>query len=494
MTTKELRNHAAEMLKSIASDLRNTQSHEEEFIKSQGRGPRTSQTDAGEVHGVARQDSNFTIEEMVSEYRALRSSTLRLWNKAHTSFRPEDVSDIGRFNEAIDHLLAASIFSFAKAMREAEEAEKKRKDQFLAMLAHELRNPLSPISAATTLLKMSKSNDAVVINASNVIARQVTHMAALVDDLLDVSRVNRGKVELKLEPLDLHHVIADAVEQVTPHIHAKNQVFIVPEHALPITTQGDRKRLVQVITNLLTNAAKYTQKGGCIELKLDLDSDQIAISVEDNGVGMKPELIPYVFDIFTQAEQTPDRTVGGLGLGLTLVRSLVELHGGRVTCSSPGLGKGSKFTVWLPKKVVDVSRMERRRSPRERILAGETLKIMVVEDNIDAAFMLATLLETAGHDVVIANHGEEALKKSKAVAPDVFVLDIGLPDMDGNELAKKIRLQPEFSQTMLIALTGYGLPQDREQTKAAGFDHHLVKPINSERLFSILGHIHSDKS
>ncbi|MFD2365080.1 ATP-binding protein [Pseudoduganella sp. GCM10020061] len=489
MTTKALRNHASQMLKSIAHDLRTTQSLSEEIAKSHGLGPWTTQTEAGEQHGLARLESRFTIEQLASEYRALRSSVLRLWNEAKGIPSATDMGDIIRFNESVDQLLAASVFSFAKATREAGEAEKNRKDQFLAMLAHELRNPLSPISAAATLLKMAKSNDTVVTNASNIIARQVTHMATLVEDLLDVSRVTRGAIELKVEPLDLRQVIADAVEQVTPQIEARHHALAVAEFPEAISLLGDKKRLVQIITNLLTNSAKYTPEHGHIELSLEHCEDQVAIAVEDDGVGMAPDFVPHVFDLFAQAECTPDRASGGLGLGLALVKSLVDLHGGRVLCSSPGLGKGSRFTVWLPKQPVDESQVERRRTPRMNLSPARALRIMVVDDNVDAVEMLATLLQAAGHEVVTAIRGCEALERSREAAPDVFILDIGLPDMDGNELARKLRGQPETHDAVLIALTGYGLGADRDQTKAAGFDHHLVKPVNADVLCRLLGQV-----
>jgi len=493
MTTKELRNHAGEMLKCVANDMNTTQSRQEEIDKSHGDEPRTLQTKAGEEHGLARLDSKFTIEQLASEYRALRSSVLRLWAEATTRSNSKDIGDIVRFNEAIDQLLAASIFSFAKATREALEAEKSRKDQFLAMLAHELRNPLAPISAAATLLKMAKSNDAIVTTAGDIIARQVTHMATLVEDLLDVSRVTRGTIELKLEPLDLRQVIFNAIEQVTPLLEARHHVLTVDELPQPITALGDRERLVQVVTNLLTNAAKYTPERGHIELKLDLYDGQVAIIIEDNGVGMAGDFVPHVFDIFAQAERTSDRATGGLGLGLALVKSLVELHGGKVAGSSEGLGKGSKFTVWLPRKVAEESHIERRRSPRVDVSTVKKLKIMVVDDNVDAAFMLANLLEAVGHEVIVANGGHEAFDRSKVAAPDVFILDIGLPDIDGNELARAFRAQPETSDAILIALTGYGQAQDLEQTRAAGFDYHLVKPVNAERLSGLLSSVASSK-
>jgi signal transduction histidine kinase/CheY-like chemotaxis protein len=494
MTSKELRNHASVMLKSVAEDLRTTQSREEEITKSHGLEPKASQAIAGEQHGIARLESNFTIEQLFSEYRALRSSVLRLWNEANGLPSSTDINDIIRFNEAIDQLLASSVFSFARATREAMEAEKRRKDQFLAMLAHELRNPLSPISAAATLLKMAKSNEAVIHNASNIIARQVAHMSSLVDDLLDVSRVTRGAVELKLETLDLRHVITDAIEQVEPQIQAKQHVLTVAEMPQPIIMQGDKKRLVQVITNLLTNAVKYTPDHGHIRLKLELYREQVAITVEDNGIGMAPDFVPHAFDLFAQAERTSDRASGGLGLGLGLVKTLIELHGGKVACTSAGLEKGSQFTLWLPKQATDENDVERRRTPRVNIATAEMLKIMIVDDNVDAASTLAMLLESAGHEVETAHRASEALERSKANTPNVFVLDIGLPDIDGNELARHLRAQPETGEAVLIALTGYGLTEDREQTAAAGFDHHLVKPVDTEKLYRILSHIRPSKS
>jgi signal transduction histidine kinase/CheY-like chemotaxis protein len=490
MTSKQLRNHASVMLESIATDLCTSQSKKQELDKSQGNEPRTAQIDAGEEHGQSRMDSNFTIEQLVSEYRALRSSVLRLWNEANGAPQASDIDDIIRFNEAIDQLLASSVIIFAKATREAVEAEKKRKDQFLAMLAHELRNPLSPISAAATLLKMSKSDDKVTSNASNIIARQVSHMATLIDDLLDVSRVTRGSVELRSEIMDLRHVIDDAVEQVLPQIHARGHVLTVSEMHRPITVYGDKKRLVQVFANILTNASKYTPENGNIALNLDLSSDRVKVTVEDNGIGMAPDFVPHVFDLFAQAERSSDRSSGGLGLGLALAKSLIELHCGEVTCFSEGAGKGSKFIVELPKHTSHEGHSERRRSPRMNVMTAEMLKIMVVDDNIDAATMLAMLLEAAGHRVVVAHRADQALDRSKEETPNVYVLDIGLPDVDGNELARHLRARPETVNAVLIALTGYGLPEDQKKTAEAGFDHHLVKPVDTEKLYKILSNIH----
>lgn len=347
MSSKELRNHAANLLKIIAKDIRTTQTSEEQIEKSHGD-ETGERNDAG--HGRARLESNFTIEQLVSEYRALRSSVLRLWTKSTLLNSETDIDDMVRFNEAIDQLLAASVFSFAQAKREAEEAEKVGRSNFLAMLGHELRNPLSPISSAATVLKKTAAGNPVIDKVSGILARQVSHMASLVDDLLDVSRVTRGMIEVRLEVVDIREVIDYAVEQVLPHITNRHQRLSVLLPPIPVIVQADKTRAIQIFTNLLTNAAKYTPEGGHVHLKMTLSQADVTISVEDNGAGMAPEFIPQAFNLFAQAARTPDRSQGGLGLGLALVKSLVELHGGQVGCSSEGLGRGSQFTVRLPRE------------------------------------------------------------------------------------------------------------------------------------------------
>jgi signal transduction histidine kinase len=289
------------------------------------------------------------MDQLFAEYRALRSSVLRLWKDAHPAPEASDFEDMIRFNEAVDQLVAGSVFSFVAAQREAEETEKQRRTQFLAMLGHELRNPLSPIITASSVLKKAKGNEKIIDNVSNVIGRQVTHMAGLIDELLEISRVTRGKIEVKLDNVEIEHVINDAVEQVTPQIEARGHRFDV--EVLPKTTvvRCDKKRLVQVVANLLANAVKYTPDGGRVQLRSALHENEVVITVEDNGVGMPPEFIPHAFELFSQVAPTSDRAAGGLGLGLALVKSLVELHGGKVACSSEGRGKGSQFTVLLPR-------------------------------------------------------------------------------------------------------------------------------------------------
>lgn len=346
MTAKELRNHAAVMLGMIAKDLRTAQSVEQQIEKSHGEEP-GEHDDAG--HGVARHESKFTIEQVVSEYRALRSSVLRLWAQSLPLTSATDIKDLIRFDEAIDQLLAASVFSFADAKLKAEQAEKERRNQFLAMLGHELRNPLSPISSAAAILKNTKNDDPRISRISNVLTRQVEHMSSLLDDLLDVSRVTRGMIEIRLEMVDVRQIVEHAVEQVSPQIRARYQNLAVTTPAEPALVQADKKRIVKIITNLLANAAKYTPEGGHLQLKMTSLDDEVLISIEDDGIGMTSEFVPHAFDLFAQAARTADRTQGGLGLGLALVKNLVELHSGHVECSSEGLGKGSQFTVRLPR-------------------------------------------------------------------------------------------------------------------------------------------------
>lgn len=362
----------------------------------------------------------------------------------------------------------------------------RRKDEFLAMLAHELRNPLAPIGSAAQLLQMVSMDEERVRATSQIINRQVDHMTHLINDLLDVSRVTRGLVALDNAVLDIRHIISDAVVQVTPLIQSRRQHLTL--HLSPDTTPvvGDEKRLVQIISNILNNAAKYTNEGGSLMLKTDVSESQVLIEVVDNGIGMTPDLAAHAFDLFVQAERTSDRSAGGLGLGLALVKSLVELHGGRVTCESAGVGAGSKFTVCLPRAIVS----PRHDLPQDIDTAMQqdcnSLRVLIVDDNVDAAQMLAMLLEASGHQVLVEYGSHEALERAKAEVPDVCLLDIGLPQMDGNELAQHLRRWPETAKSVLIAVTGYSQESDRERTRAAGFDYHLVKPVDTKKLALIL--------
>lgn len=349
MTRNELRDHASMMLVAIGKDLRCAETQQEQEDKSKGRGHCKSEDFAGREHGSARLRSHFTVEQLVSEYRALRATVLRLWSEDSQSVSQTDIQDITRFNEAIDQLLVASIANFAQESRQALDAERTRRDEFLAMLAHELRNPLAPIKSAAALLKRSKTDDAIIRRASDIIDRQVEHMVGLIADLLDVSRVTRGLIELEKETLNMKGVVYEAVEQAMPLIQARHHQLTVQKLPDDAVVFGDQKRLVQIVSNLLTNAAKYTPDTGKIMLKVEVHPEQVVLSVGDNGIGMSSELMEHLFEPFVQAKRTPDRTSGGLGLGLALVKSLTNLHGGQVTCNCAGLGKGSKFSVYLPR-------------------------------------------------------------------------------------------------------------------------------------------------
>jgi PAS domain S-box-containing protein len=390
---------------------------------------------------------------------------------------------------AVDITTEVESRSHVERLNAELEAGARAKDEFLAMLAHELRNPLAPIGAAAELLQIMTLDEKRVRQTSQVISRQVRHMTALVDDLLDVSRLTRGLVDLDSSPLDIRHVVADSVEQVTPLIQSRRHrlaLHLPPEMTI---VSGDKKRLTQVVANILNNAAKYTPENGNIVLSVEVHAAHVLIEVEDNGIGMEASLASCAFNLFTQAECTPDRSSGGLGLGLALVKTLTELHGGRVSCHSQGLGKGSTFSVYLPRQVESKAEPDRRHSVRATEQEAASLRILVVDDNEDAASMIAMLLDALGHHVMVEHSSRRALERAKQDSPQVCILDIGLPEIDGIELAKRLRAQPETAKAFLIAVTGYGQDRDRQQTKAAGFDHHLVKPADIKQLSAILAGI-----
>lgn len=358
----------------------------------------------------------------------------------------------------------------------------RRKDEFLAMLAHELRNPLAPIRTAAEILRMAEGDPARLRSAAGIIDRQVRHLAKLMDDLLDVSRVTRGLVAIEHVPVDMAGVIHTAVEQASPMLQAKGHSLATNHEGRPHVL-GDRARLVQIVANLLNNAARYTPDSGSIEVGLTTDAGTVRVTVSDNGAGIDPDFVPRIFDLFSQGERGPDRSQGGLGIGLALVKRLVELHGGSVTAASPGRGKGSTFSVSLP------SAAETRPSPAEAVppLAqsdGVPLRILVVDDNHDAADSLADLLVAMGHSVEVRYEAESALAVAAPDRFDAYVIDIGLPGRDGRALARALR--ERGITALLVALTGYGQPADRQLSLDSGFDHHLVKPAEWQALSAAL--------
>lgn len=416
------------------------------------------------------------------EHRVLRVDGTLGWT--HSKAVPIQDTD----GEIVEWIGSAGDITARKLAEEELKNTSRRKDEFLAMLSHELRNPLAPISAAAALLQLGRSNEARLRQISEIITRQVQHMTSLVDDLLDVSRVTSGLVTLELDAVDIKRVVADAIEQVEPLIEARRHqvdVHLPPDAAL---VSGDAKRLVQIVANLLNNAAKYTPEGGVIDLQVQVRNEQVTILVRDNGIGMAPEFVGRVFDMFSQAQRTADRSQGGLGIGLALVKSLVELHHGSITAKSKGQGYGSEFTVQLPRHgAPDMKRPSSNDGARNTRPVG--LKVMVVDDNTDAANIMAMYLETSGHEVIVEHASRTALERARSERADVFLLDIGLPDMDGNELARQLRLMPELATSCLIAVTGYGQEQDRKSTTAAGFDYHFVKPVDMTKLTSLLAEL-----
>ncbi len=388
--------------------------------------------------------------------------------------------------ETYSSVLAISVdVSKRKRAEEALREADRRKDEFLAMLAHELRNPMAPIRAAADLLESRDLAPEQRRRTSQIISRQVKHMTGLVDDLLDVSRVTRGLAELQQARLDVKQVIADAIEQTRPLMEAKRHRLVVELAFDAAQVLGDHKRLVQVLSNLLGNAAKYTPAEGRIEVTMGATDEQVVLAVADNGIGIAQELQVRIFDLFAQADRSPDRSQGGLGIGLALVRSLVELHGGSVACHSEGLGKGSRFLVTMPR----AAGQDAQSGTRDDALAQAPIvprRVLVVDDNVDAAQMLGMCLEASGHTVMIEHDSQQALQQATTGLPEVCILDIGLPGMDGNELARRLRAQPETSKATLIALTGYGQEQDRQNAMAAGFDHHLVKPVAAPDLLALV--------
>jgi len=360
-----------------------------------------------------------------------------------------------------------------------------RKDEFLATLGHELRNPLAPLVTGLQLLKSSGVDDSRVLKVLPVMERQLQHLVRLVDDLLEVSRVTRGLVDIRRETVDLTLALRSAVEISRPMLDAGAHVLVVDVPEEPVFVEGDAVRLTQVFANLLTNAAKYTNAGGRVWLTLTRTGACALVSVRDNGIGIARAQLESIFDMFMQVDRSNRRAQGGLGIGLTLVRSLVALHGGRVEARSTGPGAGSEFVVELP---VLAAAGAAERAPA-RLSAFPSNRVLIVDDNRDAAETLASLLESLGATVAVAGSGADALRAVTAFSPDAVVLDVGMPGMDGYEVARRIRSMPGSERLVLIALTGWGQDHDIVLARAAGFDHHLVKPPDLEVLLQLMGNV-----
>ena len=429
--------------------------------------------------------SRFSLR-LTQDLRTLEQFAARLGEEGIGQHRAE----LAGSSETIT--LARSINGMLDRLQRQQERlqmEHERKDEFLAMLAHELRNPLAPISSAAQLLRVLFAHEPRIRDASDVIGRQVRHMTHLVDDLLDVSRVTRGLVTIDKASVELGAVVREAVEQIKPVVEARHHTLTLDLAPEPIHVLGGRTRLIQVAANLLNNAAKYTPEGGALHVSLQRQGDSAVLQVRDNGIGIGPDLLPVVFDLFTQGQRTPDRAQGGLGLGLALVKKVVELHGGTVAAHSAGQGQGSTFTIRLPllADAGDVS--ADGPAAAVPVAATPSKRILVVDDNVDAATTLAMCLEVAGHRVTVEHAAEAALALGAHEAFDVILLDIGLPDMSGHVLAAALRRLPCCAGAALVAVSGYGQEQDRRMSREAGFAAHLVKPVAAAELIGTIARV-----
>jgi two-component system CheB/CheR fusion protein len=381
----------------------------------------------------------------------------------------------------------------AEAAREKKMAEDlaeadRRKDEFLAMLGHELRNPLTPILNCLHVMRRYQPGGSEFEANRRILERQVRHMGRLVDDLLDISRITRGKIQLRVEPVELAGVVERAVAATRPLVEGRRHDLRVALPAEPVWLEADPTRLEQVLANLLNNATKYTEPGGRIELTAAREGREVVLRVRDNGIGITPDLLPRVFELFMQADRSLDRAQGGLGIGLTLVHRLVELHGGRVEAHSAGPGRGSEFIVRLPLPAGSASpQTPADEAPPEPASPGRrSTRVLVVDDNRDSAESLAMMFGLDGHEVHLAYDGPAAVEAALAYRPEVIFLDIGLPGLDGYEVARRLRGMPELAGVLLVAMTGYGQEEDRRRCRDAGFDLHLVKPVDPVTLRELL--------
>jgi signal transduction histidine kinase/ActR/RegA family two-component response regulator len=465
------------------------------------------------VHGGQRWEAGWSLAEVVRDYQILRLVLLDYLEE--TPERPLENREVMAIGLALDEAITASIVTyttsrdehlrqleekrveldrkvqeFLRSQAEALRRSDRRKNEFLATLAHELRNPLAPLGNAVGVLRRHPTTDPIILQIRDIFDRQVQQMARLLDDLLDVSRIAQGKVMLQKEAVSLAAVVGHAVQMNEPLLKARELHFEVVAPTHEVWLEADPIRLAQIIVNLVNNAGKYTERGGRVWLTLGQEDAHAVLRVRDTGAGIAPELLPHIFDLFTQAEWPVDRSQGGLGIGLALVRRLVELHGGAITASSPGVGNGSEFVVRLPALSAIPPMRDGQASREDKSLLSKAAhrRILVVDDNVDAAESLALLLQVQGHSVEIAHDGPMALHKAEDLRPEVVLLDIGLPRLDGYEVARQMREQAWGNGALIVALTGYGQDEDRQRSAAAGFNAHLVKPIDLEALYQLLAH------
>jgi signal transduction histidine kinase/ActR/RegA family two-component response regulator len=445
------------------------------------------------THGEQRWHVGWSLDELIRDYQLLRIVILDYLDEKLQ--RPLSLRENLAVGLVLDEAIELSVVEYVEHCNKRFESQAevlhradRRKNEFLATLAHELRNPLAPLRNCLDILQLKIADPEQVHQAREIMDRQLQHLSRLVDDLLDMSRIALGKLDLRKERVNLSAIVDEAVQTVRALSDARQHLLTVsaPEELLEL--EGDSVRLVQVLVNLLNNAIKYTPPGGCLELIVAREDRQATIRVRDNGVGIPPEMMTQIFDLFTQIDLGEGRSQEGLGIGLSLVRQLVELHQGTISCRSEGLNRGSEFIVTLP--------LSRGTLPPRSVPAFEaspvTSRILLVEDNADVRRSLALLLKLAGHEVVVADNGQTALATVADQLPDIALIDIGLPDADGYQVARQIR-QARQDSIYLVALTGYSQPEDRQRALDAGFDTHLVKPVNFKVLQKLLAGIASSR-
>jgi signal transduction histidine kinase/CheY-like chemotaxis protein len=467
--------------------MESPQSSQDQSEKSKGRRSDSSPavTQAARGHALARVDDLFSQNQLISEYRALRASVIKLWTKKVGSADRSTLNELTRFNEAIDQALGESVATFASAIERRLRIADRRKDEFLATLAHELRNPLAPIRAAARIAHSPTASEAQRRWSQEVVDRQVQNMARLLDDLLDISRITQGKLELRKARVELAAVIDNAVETARPIIDARGHRLTVSLPKQGVHLVADSFRLAQIFANILINAAKYAEPNGQIDLSARVEESFAVIVIRDSGYGIEAHMLPRVFEMFSQATTALNRSERGLGIGLAVVKGLVELHGGSVQARSEGLGRGSEFIVRIP--VMQPAKTQGRPDITDRANSPhKPRRIVVADDNPDTVESLKTLLQLDGHEVFAARDGEQALEVAVSTRPEVILLDIGMPKMNGYEVAKKIRASPWGAQITLIAISGWGQVKDVQRATAAGFNHHLTKPIDHGDLQSLL--------
>jgi two-component system CheB/CheR fusion protein len=430
-------------------------------------------TQSDRLHKIEAAQLRERIVSLLEQVEALRETTKR----------KDSLEDlVVRLRDANQHLVIATVG--AQGLQEAAEAANRRQEEFLSMLAHELRNPLAPIATAADLLGKIKDSNPQIPKLHAIISRQVKHMTRLVDDLLDASRFASGKIALEMRPLSVQEVIDNAVEVAQPVIRERNQKLSIILPATAMVINGDLVRLSQVFSNLLINAAKFTPEFECITISAYVSANEVVVSIKDHGMGIAADIQPFIFDLFTQGFRTLDRAQGGLGIGLSLVRAVVEMHGGNVVVYSAGAGLGSEFTVRLPVQVRAIPTPSP--STQNNAMPARTYRILLIEDNLDAIDTLQDLLLFEGHTIRSATNGQAGLAMAAAEKFDIVICDIGLPGMDGYAVARQLRHSHGAREPMLIALTGYSQMENRTRATEVGFDHYLVKPVASEVLLDTI--------